>query len=54
MQESQTVHIGADIYALAAFIGYLIFVIAIGIYAARFSSAGIREFLWAAAKCTGL
>ncbi len=44
MQESKMVHIAADGYALAAFVGYLILVTAIGVYATRFSSAGIREF----------
>jgi SSS family solute:Na+ symporter len=34
----------ADPAALAAFAGYLLLVLAIGVYAARFSSAGVSEF----------
>lgn len=44
MQEGSAVHIAADTYTLATFIGYLLLVIGIGIYASRFSSAGVREF----------
>jgi len=44
MQETAQIHIQADPYAIAAFIGYLLLVIGIGIYATRFSSAGISEF----------
>jgi sodium/proline symporter len=39
-----TVAIHADAAALAAFIGYLVIVLAIGLYATRFSSAGVSEF----------
>ncbi len=35
---------GADPWAIGAFVGYLLLVSAIGIYAARFSSIGISEF----------
>jgi SSS family solute:Na+ symporter len=36
--------ISADPYAVAAFIGYLILIVGIGVWAARFSSAGVSEF----------
>lgn len=35
---------GGDVLALAAFAGYLLVVLAIGISAARFSSGGLSEF----------
>jgi sodium/proline symporter len=44
MQESQSLSIQFDNYAFAAFIGYLVLIVAIGIYAARFSSKGISNF----------
>ena len=44
MQEISQIQIQADPYAVASFIGYLILVIGIGIYATRFSSAGMSEF----------
>ncbi len=44
MQEAAAVTITAQGTAVAAFVGYLVVVLAIGIYATRFSSAGIAEF----------
>ena len=44
MEEVQAISIQADGYAIAAFIGYLLILIGIGIYSARFSSEGISEF----------
>lgn len=44
MQETTQIQIQADPYAIAAFIGYLLLVIVIGVYATRFSSAGVSEF----------
>ncbi len=44
MQESATVQIAADPFAIAAFIGYLIVIVLIGVASARFSSAGVSEF----------
>ena len=44
MEEITHSHLQIDIYAFSAFIGYLILVIGTGIYATRFSSAGISEF----------
>ena len=44
MQETLQTQISVDPYAIGAFVGYLILVIGIGIYATRFSSAGISEF----------
>ena len=39
-----TVEIAVNGYAIGAFVGYLILLLAIGVYSARFSSAGIGEF----------
>lgn len=36
-------------HAVAAFLGYLLLLVAIGIYSSRFSSRGVSEFLWVAA-----
>ena len=44
MQEGTTVQISADPFAVASFILYLAVVMGIGVYAARFSSAGVSEF----------
>ena len=44
MQEGVTTAVTANGYAVAAFVAYLVLVIGIGIYATRFSSAGISEF----------
>lgn len=44
MDETQVVSIAVDGYAVAAFVGYLLLLIGIGIYSSRFSSEGISEF----------
>lgn len=44
MQEAVTVTTQNNLYSIGAFIGYLILVSGIGIYAARFSSKGVKEF----------
>lgn len=44
MQETQVIDIVVDRHAIYAFLGYLILLIAVGIYSARFSSSGISEF----------
>lgn len=44
MQEPPTVAVTADPYAVGAFVAYLALMIGIGLYAARFSSAGVSEF----------
>jgi sodium/proline symporter len=44
MQEGLAVQVSANPYAVAAFIGYLGLVVAIGAFSARFSSAGVSEF----------
>ncbi|MDX1640844.1 MAG: sodium/proline symporter [Balneolaceae bacterium] len=44
MDETQSLSIALDPYAVAAFIGYLVFLISIGIYSSRFSSRGISEY----------
>lgn len=44
MDEMQTIAIEADHIAIWSFIGYLLLIIFIGIYAARFSSKGISNF----------
>ncbi len=44
MEEIQTLAMEVDQVALWSFIGYLAFIIIIGIYAARFSSKGITHF----------
>jgi len=44
MEESIQIPMHFDFYALIAFIGYLVLVIGIGIYATRFSSTGMSEF----------
>lgn len=44
MDESQAISVAVDQYAVIAFIGYLILLVGIGIYSARFSSEGISEF----------
>jgi sodium/proline symporter len=45
MQEAPTsVQIAVDPSAVTAFLGYLVVVVAIGLYARRFSSAGVSEF----------
>ena len=44
MNNTVSTEIYSNPYAIAAFIGYLVLVIGIGIYATRFSSAGMSEF----------
>lgn len=44
MQEAQVIDIVVDRHAIYAFLGYLILLIGIGVYSARFSSSGISEF----------
>ena len=44
MDELNTISVDGSGYVLAAFIGYLVILIGIGIYSARFSSEGISEF----------
>ncbi len=44
MQEAQVIDIVVDQHAIYAFLGYLVLLIGIGVYSARFSSSGISEF----------
>ena len=45
LQDGATsVEIAFNGYAIGAFVGYLVLLLAIGVYSARFSSAGIGEF----------
>jgi SSS family solute:Na+ symporter len=44
MQEGAAVHVSADPFAIAAFVGYLGVIVLIGVLSARFSSAGVSEF----------
>lgn len=44
MEELNTISVDGGGYVLAAFIGYLLLLVGIGIYASRFSSEGISEF----------
>lgn len=44
MDEAAQISVSADSYAVGAFIGYLLILIGIGIYTARFSSRGISEY----------
>ncbi len=44
IQDVGSVEIAANGYAVGAFVGYLALILGIGIYASRFSSAGVREF----------
>lgn len=44
MDETQALSIELDPYAIAAFVGYLLLLIGIGIYSSRFSSKGISEY----------
>lgn len=50
MDESAEIAISADGYAIAAFLGYLLIIIGIGVYSARFSSRGISEYFIAGRK----
>jgi len=45
MQDLPTgVEVAADPYAIGAFLGYLLVIVGIGLYARKFSSAGVSEF----------
>jgi len=44
MDEAAQISVSADGYAIGAFIGYLVILIGIGAYTARFSSRGISEY----------
>lgn len=44
MEESGFAAIDVDGYALGAFVGYLLLLVAIGLYSRRFSSSGVSEF----------
>jgi Na+/proline symporter len=44
MDETQSLSVAFDPYAVAAFAGYLILLISIGAYSSRFSSRGISEY----------
>ncbi len=44
MEPGMQTHVSADPAAVYAFLGYLVLVISIGLYATRFSSAGLSEF----------
>ncbi|NIN72826.1 MAG: sodium/solute symporter [Gemmatimonadetes bacterium] len=44
MQEGAVVQVSANPVAIAAFLGYLVVILAIGVLSARFSSAGVSEF----------
>ena len=44
MQEGAAVQISADPFAIAAFVGYLVIIVLIGIFSARFPSTGVSEF----------
>lgn len=44
MEETVRLTIQVDAYTIAAFIGYLLLIVGVGIYSTRFSSQGISEF----------
>jgi len=44
LDEQQVISVTANEYAVAAFIGYLLLLVGIGIYSVRFSSEGISEY----------
>lgn len=50
MEEVTTVAIEFNAWAVAAFIGYLLMIVAIGVFASRFSSKGIAEYFVAGRK----
>lgn len=50
MQETTAVEIGVNNYALAAFIGYLLLIIGIGVMTSKFSSGGVSEYFLAGRK----
>lgn len=50
MDEAAEIAVSADGYAIAAFVGYLLILVGIGIYTAKFSSKGISEYFLAGRK----
>jgi len=44
MDEQTVISVSANVYAVAAFVGYLLFLVGIGIYSMRFSSGGLSEY----------
>ena len=44
MDETPIIAVEFDPYAVAAFVGYLLLLVAIGIYSTRFSSKGLSEY----------
>lgn len=50
MNESAEIAVSADIYAIIAFIAYLLILIGIGAYTSKFSSKGISEYFIAGRK----
>lgn len=44
MDETQAISVAVDPYTTVAFIGYLVLLVGIGIYASKFSSKGISEY----------
>jgi sodium/proline symporter len=44
MEETAQLTVQFDLYTTAAFIGYLLLIVGVGIYSSRFSSQGISEF----------
>lgn len=50
MHESAELAVSADGYAVAAFVGYLLILVGIGVYTAKFSSKGISEYFIADRK----
>ena len=44
MEETAQLSVEFDLYTIAAFVGYLLLIVGVGIYSSRFSSRGISEF----------
>jgi sodium/proline symporter len=44
MEEAAQLSVQFDLYTVAAFLGYLLLIVGVGIYSTRFSSQGISEF----------
>jgi len=44
MEETAQLSVEFDLYTIAAFVGYLLLIVGVGIYSSRFSSQGISEF----------
>lgn len=44
MDEQQVISVAANEYAVGAFLGYMLLLIGIGVYSARFSSQGLSEY----------